>query len=85
MPKAHKTNQKERIIKHHHNEEALELKKIFEIIENKKIELKVNSVFNKNNIENINLNNLPYVNIINKFEKNRYKSKLQKMIFRKNI
>ena len=68
------------------NEEALVLREIFNIIEDKKIsksnENRNNDLIEKYKIKNIKIEKL---NIINNGPKNRYKSKLQKILLKKNF
>ena len=67
------------------NEEALALREIFNIIEDKKInksnENRNNDIIEKYKIKNIKIEKL---NIINNGPKNRYKLKLQKILLKKN-
>ena len=67
------------------NEEALVLREIFNIIEDKKInksnENRNNDLIEKYKIKNIKIEKL---NIINNGPKNRYKLKLQKILLKKN-
>ena len=70
------------------NKEALELRQIFNILEEYKLKNKIEK--NKKNDfmdkyykkENLNINKLPIMEIR---PKNRYKLKLQKIIIRKNL
>lgn len=70
------------------NEEACILREIFNIveakIEKKKIEIesKDNSLNEKYNITNLELSNLNSMEIP---QKNRYKSKIQKLLFKKKL
>ena len=68
------------------NEENLILREIYDIIEakkeNKEIENKNNQLLEKYNIKNIKLEK---INGIEACPKNRYKSKLQKLLFKKKI
>lgn len=67
------------------NEEALALREIFNIIEDKKIsksnENRNNDIIEKYKIKNIEIEKL---NVINNGPKNRYKLKLQKILLKKN-
>ena len=68
------------------NEEACILREIFNIIEAKKEKKetsnKINPLFEKYKIKNIKLENMKD---LNKQPKNRFKSKLQKMLFKKTL
>ena len=68
------------------NEEALVLKKIYNIIQennrNKGMEDTKKNFLNSYNINNINLNKINVIDI-NCPQKNKYKTKLQKILFRK--
>ena len=69
------------------NEEAIILREIFNIIEakknNKEIENKDNELLAKYKIKNIKLGNIS--NDLNKPPKNRFKSKLQKILIKKTL
>ena len=88
MSIALKNNYNHQISNIYNNEEAMVLREIFNIIEdNNKIKeknKKNNLLYNKFNIKNIKLNQLTY-EINNNNQKNRYKIKLQKIIFRNKI
>ena len=77
-------NVKENTLKN--NEEACILREIFNIIEAKKekkeIDNKNNPLLEKYKIKNIKLENIKE---INKQPKNRFKSKLQKMLLKKGL
>ena len=77
-------NVKENTLKN--NEEACILREIFNIIEAKKekkeIDNKNNPLLEKYKIKNIKLENIKE---INKQPKNRFKSKLQKMLLKKSL
>ena len=76
-------NSQEKSLKN--NEEAIILREIFNIIEakknNKEIENKDNELLAKYKIKNIKLGNIS--NDLNKPPKNRFKSKLQKILIKK--
>jgi len=79
-----KNNTQENILQN--NEEALILREIFNIIEdknkNKKVDDKNNELFEKYHIKNIKLEQ---INNIDSHPKNKYKSKLQKILFKKKF
>ena len=88
MSIALKNNYNHQISNIYNNEEAMVLREIFNIIEDnnliKEKNKKNNILYEKFNIKNIKLNQLTY-EINNNNQKNRYKIKLQKIIFRNKI
>ena len=88
MSIALKNNYNDQISNIYNNEEAMVLREIFNIIEDnnliKEKNKKNNILYEKFNIKNIKLNQLTY-EINNNNQKNRYKIKLQKIIFRNKI
>ena len=86
MSTAPKIEEDKREINLKNNEEALILRKIFNIIEGKSrkkdFEDNKHSIFVKVNNKNIHLNNLNDDIGINNPQKNKYKIKLQKILFR---
>ena len=89
MSTAPKIEEDKREINLKNNEEALILRKIYNIIEEntrkKDIENNKQSIFVKVNNRNINLNNMNDNIGINNPQKNKYKIKLQKILFRNRI
>lgn len=88
MSMALKNNDKNQIADIYNIEETKILREIFNIIEDnnliKEKNKKNNILYEKFNIKNIKLNQLTY-EINNNNQKNRYKIKLQKIIFRNKI
>ena len=88
MSMALKNNDKNQIDDIYNIEETKILREIFNIIEDnnslKEKNKKNNLLYEKFNIKNIKLNQLTY-EINNNNQKNRYKIKLQKIIFRNKI